>query len=247
VSGDDGRPAVLVIQHHDDAGPGQLVAGLAAAGLRHEIWRPADGRPLPARLDSHAGLVVLGGRMSANDTASLPYLGSAKRLIADAADRGVPALGICLGAQLAAAAFGGRVTRRPTGPRIGWRAVAGGEADSLTAELVPGARLFYWHGDRYDPPAEAVQILDDWEAFRVGSVSAFQPHPEVTAEIIRAWCRTDGGMRELAEAGVSSRRMIDDAAVNDGFGGGILARWCLEVRAELDRASGQPAPVRGRA
>ena len=60
-------------------------------------------------------------------------------------------------------------------------------ADPLTAGLGRRARLFCWHGDRYEPPAQAVPILEHWEAFRVGSVSAFQPHPEVTAEIIEAW------------------------------------------------------------
>ena len=116
-------PVVLVVEHHDDAGPGQLARAMAAAGLGAEIWRPAAGRALPARLDGYAGLVVLGGRMSANETAAFPYLASTRRLIVEAAARGLPALGICLGAQLAAAALGGRVTRRAGGPRVGWRAV----------------------------------------------------------------------------------------------------------------------------
>jgi GMP synthase-like glutamine amidotransferase len=225
----EGSGVVLVVQHEDDAGPGLLADALVATGLEADVWRAGGRRRLPGELGSYAGLVVLGGRMSANDTADFPYLVGVKQLIGEAAGRGVPALGICLGAQLAAAALGGRVMRRPDGPRIGWRAVAGNRGDPLTATLGDRARMFCWHSDRYDPPRGATLVLDGWDAFRVGSVSAFQPHPEVTAPIIAAWCATDGGADELARTGTDARVLVDEAAANEHVGLEILTRWCSEV------------------
>jgi GMP synthase-like glutamine amidotransferase len=221
---------VLVIQHEADAGPGLLGDALLAAGLRVDVWCAEDGASLPRQLGFYAGLAVLGGRMSANDTADFPYLEAVKDLIRDAAGRRVPALGICLGAQLAAAALGGRVMPRPAGPRIGWRAAVGtSRADSLTAGLDNGAQLFCWHGDCYEPPSGAVPLLEDWDAFRVGSVCAFQPHPEVTAAIIQAWCSSDVATNQLARAGTTAGLVMEDSAIHERHGLEILERWCLEV------------------
>jgi GMP synthase (glutamine-hydrolysing) len=231
VSGDgDHSQVVLVVQHEDDAGPGALSDALLAAGLRADVWHAGGARPLPHELGSYAGLAVLGGRMSANDAAVVPYLEAVKGLFAQAAAGGLPALGICLGAQLAAAALGGRVTRRARGPRIGWLAAAGNPADPLTAALERRARLFCWHGDSYTAPPGATPLLGHWDAFRLGSVAAFQSHPEVTPAIIADWCRTATGADELARAGTSAAAVLDDAAVDLRSGPGILARWCSEVR-----------------
>jgi GMP synthase (glutamine-hydrolysing) len=228
-------PVVLIIQHEHDAGPGQLAAALQTAGLQPEVWQAAAGRPVPDQVGSYVGLVVLGGRMSANETKSFPYLVAVKELIRDAAARGVPVLGICLGAQLAAAALGGRVTRRPDGPRIGWRVARKAGGDS-PIPLGRGARLFYWHGDRYEVPDAAVALLEGWDAFRVGSVFGFQSHPEVTGEIIDAWCRTEGGIAELASTGISARQIVEEAPGNEHYGREILAAWCGEVRSSIARS-----------
>lgn len=228
--GGRGGGVVLVVQHEADAGPGQLGDALSAAGLQADVWLAGGGRPLPDELTPYAGVVVLGGRMSANDVETFPYLEAVKDLIRAAARRGTPALGICLGAQLAAVALGGRVTRRPDGPRIGWRGAAGtGHEDRLTAGLDHRAQLFCWHGDRYEAPPGAVALLEDWDAFRVGSVSAFQPHPEVTAEIIEGWCGTRGATQQLAGAGTSARAVLESCAVHEQHGLEVLRRWCAEV------------------
>jgi GMP synthase-like glutamine amidotransferase len=51
-------------------------------------------------LDEVTGLVFMGGPMSAND--DLPYIETELRLIEQAAARGIPVLGVCLGSQLIA-------------------------------------------------------------------------------------------------------------------------------------------------
>jgi GMP synthase (glutamine-hydrolysing) len=101
-------PRLLVVQHEPEATPGLLVAAAAAAGVRLEVVE-APGQDVPAELGGADGLVVLGGEMDADELDAYPHLEPTMALLRDAAARGAPALGICLGAQLAANALGGTV------------------------------------------------------------------------------------------------------------------------------------------
>ena len=96
--------------------------------------------------------VVLGGPVGVGDEARYPFLRDELRLVKARLDAGLPLLGICLGAQLMAAARGARVY---AGARkeIGWGTV------SLTPEGREGvlaplqeAPVLHWHGDTFDLP-----------------------------------------------------------------------------------------------
>jgi GMP synthase (glutamine-hydrolysing) len=154
----------------------------------------ATGEPVPARLDGADGLVVLGGVMDADETDDYPHLLATTDLLRDAADREVPALGICLGAQLAAAALGGRAYPGPAGEELGWTKVElteAGRADPVTGALTEPAELFEWHHDTFDPPPGATLLASGAaypsQAFRLGSVVAVQFHPEVDGPLLRGW------------------------------------------------------------
>ena len=112
----------------------QAAGGPARAQLPPGCWRwrrrdrgrapggGGPGEPVPVTLDGADGLVVLGGAMDFDETDDYPHLARTMDLLADAAARSAPALGICLGAQLAAAALGGRAyqarpARSSAGPR----------------------------------------------------------------------------------------------------------------------------------
>jgi GMP synthase-like glutamine amidotransferase len=88
------------ITHH-----GQVGVALHEAAALIDIWRPWSGQPLPASPDADA-LVVFGGEQSAVDDHTHPYLPALAELMAayTALDR--PVLGICLGSQLLARAYG---------------------------------------------------------------------------------------------------------------------------------------------
>ena len=77
--------------------------------------------PDPAQVDF---LIIMGGPMSVNDEATLPWLRAEKRFIAETIAAGKTVLGICLGAQLIASALGARVYRNPE-PEIGWFPIEG--------------------------------------------------------------------------------------------------------------------------
>jgi GMP synthase (glutamine-hydrolysing) len=231
-----GASTVLVVEHQADAGPGLLAPALRGAGLAMRVWSPTSGEPLPDDLRGHAGLAILGGSMSAYDGAAFPYLEDVMELIRRALAADVPTLGICLGAQLAALALGGEVTRRPQGPRLGWIPATGTGDDPLTAVLDGRSRLFCWHHDRYLAPPGAREILAGWDGFRLGSVCALQTHPEVTPVEIHDWCRSPEGVRELAEVGADEATLLELCAVHERHGGELLGRWCDEVRAHAERA-----------
>jgi GMP synthase (glutamine-hydrolysing) len=154
----------------------------------------APGEPVPTRLDGADGLVVLGGVMDADETDDYPHLLATMDLLRDAAARDAPALGICLGAQLAAAALGGRAYPGPAGEELGWTKLElteAGRADPVTGALTEPVELFEWHHDTFDPPPGATLLASGAvygnQAFRLGSVVAVQFHPEVDGPLLRGW------------------------------------------------------------
>lgn len=189
-----GARSILVLQHEADGGLGTLEGFLRARGLAPEAadfgLRP-DIRP---RLTGRSGLIILGGAMNANDERRHPHLGWEMELIREAAARRLPVLGICLGAQLAAKALGGRVIRAPK-PEIGWyglRLSPDGRRDPLFRGWEPGARVLQWHEDAFEPPPGAVRLacsrFSPEQAFRWGGrVYGVQFHLEGDANTIAAW------------------------------------------------------------
>ncbi len=152
-----------------------------------------------------AGLIFLGGPMSAND--DYGYLRQEIRLIERAVQAGTPVLGICLGAQLLARALGAPVYRNRV-KEIGWFPVTWTPAtrdDPLLAGLSGQDSVFHWHGETFDLPAGSAWLASSErcrnQGFRFGDNAwGLQFHLEVTPDMIDAWCREDancGDIREL--------------------------------------------------
>ena len=186
-------PRVLVVQHQDDCPPALIGRWLLEAGCVVDIRRPyAGGLPLPLDLADHEGLVVLGGSMGADDDETHPWLRSVKELVRVAAGTGKPALGICLGHQLAAAALGGAVQANPAGRQLGVLPVGWtDEADALLGTR-PG-RAIHWNNDVVtELPRRSVVLArapdGTVQAARFApTVWGVQAHPEVDGRIVARW------------------------------------------------------------
>jgi GMP synthase (glutamine-hydrolysing) len=178
------------VTHH-----GQVGVALHEAAARIEIWRPwADGR-LPATVDADA-LVVFGGEQSALDDARHPYLPRLAGLMADfhAMDR--PVLGICLGAQVLARAFGAE-NRLGAAPEFGWCEVeltSEGRADPVLGALPAAFPIAQWHSDTFILPRGAVHLahstVAEVQAFRLGRATyGMQFHFEASRAVVADWTR----------------------------------------------------------
>jgi GMP synthase-like glutamine amidotransferase len=148
------------LQHAPYEGLGALEPRLLARGAALIQTRLFAGEPLPDREDIDF-LVVLGGPMSVNDEATLPWLAPEKALLREVIARGTPVLGICLGAQLMATALGGAVGPSPE-REVGWWPVEGvppPPAPPFPVFPFPAAlTALHWHGEAFSLPAGAVHL-----------------------------------------------------------------------------------------
>lgn len=166
---------------------------------RHASRTPFDYPGIPRAVDDHAGLVVLGGPMSANDADKHPFLGETMALIREFAAADRPVLGICLGAQVIARAFGGEVYRMDR-LESGFRTMEltpEGKSDPVFSGLGTNVTSFQNHFEAVRDVPGAVPLATGGacpiQAFRIGRATyATQFHPEVTLDIVRDWIRKFG-------------------------------------------------------
>ncbi len=183
---------VRIFQHVPFEGIGSLQQWLERREASVEWTRFFRGDTPPAGAE-YDWLIVMGGPMSVSDEKAFPWLAAEKRAILEAIQTGKRVLGICLGAQLVAAALGARVFANGT-REIGWHPVSRRSSISSTAlsAAIPDASVvFHWHGDTFDIPRGAVGFLSSDacrnQAFQLGDrVLGLQFHLETTAESVRA-------------------------------------------------------------
>jgi GMP synthase (glutamine-hydrolysing) len=140
------------------------------------------------------GLIVMGGPMGAYEDDAHPWLAEEKRSIATAARSGHPVWGVCLGAQLLAAALGAAVYPGPAGAEVGVLPVeltAAAATDPVFAGAPPSFPTLQWHGDTFDLP-EGATLLAGSPAYRNQAFSyrnsyGLQFHVEVSPALAREW------------------------------------------------------------
>jgi GMP synthase-like glutamine amidotransferase len=203
---------ILVVQHAELERPAALGEVLADAGCELSLLR-SDLEPIPAQLDEYSALVVMGGIMSATSDDGFPARRAELALLTTALAESVPTLGICLGAQLLAAAAGARVYAGDQ-LEIGWLplALTGAAAtDPLLADLESPVDVFQWHGDTFDLPADAVRLGESSlyanQAFRVGDAAwGLQFHVEIDEPTVESWLAASPDQAERAAGGATTLR-----------------------------------------
>ena len=141
---------VLLLELDHASPPGRLLTWLQDAGLDVDVCDLAAGDALPEDRSRYGGIVVLGGKMGAGDDAEHPFLAEIRALLRAVVSDGTPTLGVCLGAQLLAAANGGRVREDPDGPELGAQLIAKRSAaaqDPLFGPLPITPDVIQWHFD----------------------------------------------------------------------------------------------------
>ena len=185
---------LLVFQHAAAEPLGVLDPILRRWGFRIRDVNFAREPAVQLDLERYNGLVVLGGPMNVDQTDAYPHLITEIAAIRAALKLEVPVLGICLGAQLLAAALGATV--RPNRVReIGWYRLRPAEAagnDRLFRHFDGGQHVFQWHAYTFDLPPGAVHLAStescEHQAFRYGSRAyGLQFHLEADEALIRRW------------------------------------------------------------
>ena len=240
---------ITVIEPEELAPVGRLGEWLFAEGAALRMVRPWRGDPIPSLSEVGDGLVVLGGSMSAHDEADHPWLADLRELLRGVVADDVPAIAICLGAQVAAEALGGTTAV----PALGKDEVGvvdltispAGESDpvfgQVAAEAVRAAHrtgistsdgtrfpVIVSHHDAVTHLPEAAILLASSDrspvhTWRAGRLLAFQHHPESDPARAAYW-RTRDALNEQSGT-------VDTASLK-------AARDALEVAAGRSAAPG---------
>jgi GMP synthase (glutamine-hydrolysing) len=234
---------VLIVLHQEHSTPGRIGHALAARGIPLDVRRPRFGDPLPATMKDHAGAVIFGGPMSANDPDD--FVKQEIDWIAVPLREEKPFLGICLGAQMMAKTLGGRVFPHHAGcAEIGYYPIRPTEHGRAVTRDWP-CHVYQWHREGFDLPAGADLLAEgdlfETQAFRYGpNAYALQFHPEVTHAMMCRW--TTRGHERLAMPGARSR--AEHFADRPAYDGAVrhwlqqfLDRWLAPARAPLALAA----------
>jgi GMP synthase-like glutamine amidotransferase len=242
---------LLVIQHCPVT-PAGLVGQIAQErGASITTSLPHHGDSLPANGSALDGLIVLGGPMHAGDDAGYPAFAPIMDLIRDCHQRQIPVLGICLGAQLIARAFGERVYRFG-GLEVGYPPVYltdAAKGDALLVGMTIEQRVLQMHEDSFDLPPKAVLLMQNEvctnQAFRLGEHTyGFQFHPEVTQQEARSfprdcWASMQRNFGDQAEAREAQALLEADLYFEQGstFCRTMTERWLDLVDVTRNRSS----------
>ena len=170
-------------------------------------------------------IVPLGARWPVYDEAlRQTWVGAEMQMLRDAADAGVPTLGVCFGGQLLAQAFGG--SRRAI---VASRRSAGTTSTATTRTWCPAGRGSSGTstGGRCRPgPLEIARTANASQAFVLGRHVALQFHPELDRDLLESWLADDRTVTSRALActhdELTSRRQRNSPTTpHDGSVG-----WC---------------------
>lgn len=231
-------PKILVILHQEMSSPGRVGHLLLERGFDLDIRRPPLGDPLPETLDDHAGAVVFGGPMSANDGED--YIRRETDWLAVPLRENRPFLGICLGAQMLVNHLGGQVAARSDGlVEIGWYPL---QPTGEGAALMRWPEMVYqFHREGFSLPSGATLLATAEaypnQAFRYGDNAwGIQFHAELTALMMHRWVVRGAHRFELPGAQPG----------RDHLGGRMI--WDMHLKRWLDEfleiIFGRPAPPR---
>ena len=230
---------VLVIQNFDNTGLGQVETALAEAGAEIDLRKAHLGEALPQDAGGHDALVVLGGGQNALDDEAYPYIPPLLGLMREFAEGGRAVLGVCLGSQLLARAFGA-ANLIGAAPEFGWRDVSlTGEAksDPVLGVLPESFPIFQWHDDTFTLPQGAVRLAENDaaanQAFRIGRAAyGIQFHFEADRKLVRQWNSAFAGHLAVCQPDWAARFESEAAAhgpAADTVGLALARAWVAAI------------------
>lgn len=174
----------LVIRHTPYEGIAGFRKPVEAAGYAIDRIDVTDAAFADTDFVSPDLVVLMGGPMGVYETAEHPWIETEVERLAARLDRGLPTLGVCLGAQMIAAAMGARVFAGPV-KEVGFAPIAINDAGMVSpVRHLADTPVLHWHGDTFDLPP-GVTLLASSDAYphqayaRGRELLALQCHPEM--------------------------------------------------------------------
>ncbi len=183
---------------------GVAPGAFASADAPVRVFDAIGGDDAPS-LDEVGGVVMFGSSYNVDETDTYPFLKTIRDLTHEALERGIPYLGVCLGAQVLSRTLDKPVSRAPIA-EVGFEPIhptATAAEDRLLAHFSDGDMVFQWHQDTFEVPdgAEVLATGDvvPAQAYRVGDRAwGTQFHFEVDATEIELWLNDYGEGLEAA-------------------------------------------------
>lgn len=177
---------VLVLQNSKIEGLGTLENLLESDGFQiRTVYAKKEKIPN----DTFQLLIILGANESAND--NFPYLINEQKLIRKFVENDIPVLGICLGSQLIAKAFGAQVYSGSVKEIGFYNDILVDNDSSLFLGIKNPMTVFHWHADTFDLPSSSIRIAHSKnyqnQAFQYQSAVALQFHLEVNQSTVKLW------------------------------------------------------------
>jgi GMP synthase-like glutamine amidotransferase len=204
-----------------------------------DLCKPWTGQPLPDHPEADA-LVVFGGEQSARDDHTHPYLPALARLMQAYTQADKPVLGICLGSQLLARAYGAE-NHLGTAPEFGWVDVTlteAGRADPVLSQVPQTFPIFQWHSDTFTLPEGATHLATSataaHQAFRIGRATyGTQFHFEASRPVVVDWlARFPDGVEKMAPGWATRHSALaqTQGAEADAHGLTLARAWVSLIR-----------------
>lgn len=189
---------ILALVNGDGGGPslfGEVMESRGDSVVEVQVHKQERPERPPSDYDA---VLVLGGTAHPYEDEAHPWLVPEVEYLERILDVGVPALGVCLGAELFARAAGGRVERARE-PEIGWFPVelTAAAANDLVFSALPSRfDSFQWHEYAAGVPPGGIELARNEigpQAYRLGNaVWGVQFHPEVRLDQLVGWIRSYG-------------------------------------------------------
>ena len=194
---------VLIVVHQKTSVAGHIGVLLKERGYSLDQRCPMIGHELPETLVDHAGVVVFGGPMSANDE-HLDGIAAELRFMETVLASDKPFFGICLGGQILARALGARVYLHDEGNvEVGYTKIY--PTDFGRPYFEHSEYFYQWHKEGFDVPDGASLLAAGTrfpnQAYLYGENKlGIQFHPEITLEMIQRWTAAAAHRMELPGA-----------------------------------------------
>ena len=230
--------AIRFFRHVACESPGYLGTVLERHGMPFEVVCIDEGVRVPGDVAEVDGLVIMGGPGNVSEPTG--WMLQELELVQRAADRAVPVLGICLGAQLISKALGGEVYRGEN-LEVGWHEVerirepgGGGWFDGLPSRF----EVFQWHEHSFSLPPGAVALARsacaEQQAFALGNMLAMQFHLEMTPESVSGLVqRYPGDLEAVSDCVQSAEAITADLTARTrrlyGIADVVFGRWVAMI------------------